>query len=100
MLLCASPLCLLPWPAIKAISGRSVNDFIRFIRLRKVAKLLIDTNCNVNEAASQAGFNDMKYFREQFNKLFGMNPSEYIKKFRKPFHKQVSLNETLVRPAV
>jgi len=85
---------------VKAISGRSVNDFIRFIRLRKVAKLLIDTNCNVNEAASQAGFNDMKYFREQFNKLFGMNPSEYIKKFRKPFHKQVSLNETLVRPAV
>jgi DNA-binding response OmpR family regulator len=78
---------------VKAISGRPVNDFVRFIRLRKVATLLIDTDCHVNEAAFQAGFNDIKYFRSQFHKLFDMNPSDYIKKYRKPFSKLYKLNE-------
>ncbi|MEI6948941.1 two-component regulator propeller domain-containing protein [Paraflavisolibacter sp. H34] len=78
---------------VKSISGQSVNAFIRFIRLRKAAGLLINTNSNVNETAAQVGFNDTKYFREQFSKLFGMNPSEYIKKYRKLFGKSFNLNE-------
>lgn len=78
---------------VKAISGQSVNAFIRFIRLRKAAELLINTNANVNEAASEVGFSNQKYFREHFAKLFGMNPSEYIKKYRKAFGKSYNLNE-------
>jgi len=70
---------------IKSISGVSVNVFIRFIRLRKAAELFITTDYNVNETAFMVGINDTKYFREQFNKLFKMNPSEYIKKYRKVF---------------
>jgi len=70
---------------IKAISGQSLNGFIRFIRLRKAARLFIDTNQNVNEVATEVGIYDSKYFRESFNKVFGMNPSEYIKKYRKSF---------------
>ena len=78
---------------IKLISGQSLRGFIRFIRLRKAAELFINTNRNVNEIAFEVGINDAKFFREQFNKLFGMNPSEYIKKFRKPFESQYSLNQ-------
>ena len=78
---------------VKSISGQTVNAFIRFIRLRKAAEILIHTNVNVNEAASGVGFTSPKYFREQFAKLFGMNPSEYIKKYRKPFGKSYHLNE-------
>ncbi|MCU7550188.1 response regulator [Chitinophagaceae bacterium LB-8] len=78
---------------VKSISGQSVNAFIRFIRLRKAAEILINTNHNVNETAAEVGFNDLKYFREQFSKLFGMNPSEYIKKYRKVFGKSYTLNE-------
>ncbi|MEO8112019.1 MAG: two-component regulator propeller domain-containing protein [Ginsengibacter sp.] len=78
---------------IKTISGQSVNSFIRFIRLRKAAGLFINTNCNVNEAAFQVGINDVKYFRTQFFKLFGMNPSDYIKKFRTPFNKKFTLSD-------
>lgn len=77
---------------VKSISGKSVNEFIRFIKLRKAAELFINTDCNVSECAFQCGFNDMKYFREQFNKLFGINPSEYIKKYRQPFQKSYKLN--------
>jgi ligand-binding sensor domain-containing protein/signal transduction histidine kinase/DNA-binding response OmpR family regulator len=78
---------------VKSVSGQSVNAFIRFIRLRKAAALFINTTCNVNEAAFQVGMADVKYFREQFNKLFGMNPSEYIKKYRKPFQKNFQVNK-------
>ncbi|MFY7826232.1 MAG: hybrid sensor histidine kinase/response regulator transcription factor [Flectobacillus sp.] len=73
---------------IKSICGQSPNNFIRFIRLRKAAEILISTDYTVSETAYQVGINDSKYFREQFNKQFGMNPSAYIKKYRKPFHNQ------------
>ncbi|MBW4891037.1 response regulator [Mucilaginibacter sp. HMF5004] len=70
---------------IKNVTGQSINGFIRFVRLRKSAELLIETNCNVNEAAFRVGFSDVKYFRENFNKQFGLNPSEFIKKHRVNF---------------
>jgi signal transduction histidine kinase/ligand-binding sensor domain-containing protein/CheY-like chemotaxis protein len=70
---------------IKNLSGHSINGFIRFVRLRKSAELMIETNCNVNEAAYRVGFSDVKYFRENFNKQFGVNPSEFIKKHRANF---------------
>lgn len=80
---------------IKLISGQSANAFIRFIRLRKAAELFINTTDNVNEVASQVGFNDNKYFREQFFKLFQMNPSKYIQKYRKTFGKNYKVKRKL-----
>ncbi len=79
---------------VKATSGQSINGFIRFIRLRKAAELLINTNLNINEAAFRVGINDSKYFREQFQKLFKLTPSEFIKKHRKSFHKYYNINAT------
>jgi len=70
---------------VKSVSGLTINAFVRLIRLRKAAEILINTNCNTTEAALLAGFNGTKYFREQFQKMFGMRPSEYIKKYRKTF---------------
>jgi signal transduction histidine kinase/ligand-binding sensor domain-containing protein/DNA-binding response OmpR family regulator len=80
---------------MKSISGQSLNGFVRFVRLRKAAELLINTNCNVNEAAYRVGLNDIKYFREQFHKLFGMNPSDFIKKHRVAFHKNHIVDDHL-----
>jgi len=77
---------------IKSTSGQSVNSFVRFIRLRKAAELLINTNLNINEAAFRVGINDSRYFREQFQKLFKLTPSEFVKKHRKTFHKYYNLN--------
>jgi AraC-like DNA-binding protein len=79
------------------MSGQSVAGFIRYIRLRKSAELMIRSNCNVNDAAFQVGFNDAKYFRRQFNILFGMNPSEYIKKYRDPFNKAYQISTKVLK---
>ncbi|MNL38278.1 HTH-type transcriptional activator Btr [compost metagenome] len=70
---------------IKAISGQTINEFIRSVRLKKAAEILINTDAKINEAADMTGFYDIKYFREQFKKLFGSNPSDYVKKYRKAF---------------
>ena len=84
---------------IKSISGQSANSFIRFIRLRKAAELFLTTDSTVAEAAYKVGFNDLKYFREQFSKVFGVNPSDYIKKFRKPFHNDQTVNRMVLNGA-
>lgn len=67
---------------VKSISGKSTNEFIRYIRLRKAAQLMVSSDYNVNQTALLCGFNDVRYFREQFSKLFGIRPSDYIKKYR------------------
>jgi len=82
---------------IKSISGQSANGFIRFIRLRKAAEIFLTTDSTVSETAYKVGFQDPKHFREQFFKLFGMNPSEYIKKFRNAFHNDQTVNLNIVK---
>lgn len=72
---------------VKTISGQTLNAFIRSIRLRRAAVLMLTENMNVNEAAFQVGIGDVRYFREQFVKLFGITPSEYIKRHRSSFNR-------------
>ena len=70
---------------VKAISGLSISEFIRYIRLKKAAELMIQTDIQVKEVAYNVGIQDARYFREQFSKIFGLNPSDYIKKYRRTF---------------
>ncbi|SFD49161.1 Signal transduction histidine kinase [Chitinophaga sp. CF118] len=82
---------------VKSVSGQSIKGFIRFIRLRKAAEIMINSEYNITEIANMVGFNDTKYFREYFHELFGMNPSEYIRKFRKSFHNNLQLNKKIIK---
>jgi signal transduction histidine kinase/ligand-binding sensor domain-containing protein/DNA-binding response OmpR family regulator len=68
---------------VKAVSGLTVNVFIRYIRLRKAAELLITTDKTITEITYITGFSDMRYFREQFFELFQMKPSDYKKRYRR-----------------
>jgi signal transduction histidine kinase/ligand-binding sensor domain-containing protein/DNA-binding response OmpR family regulator len=76
---------------VRLVSGLSPNAFVRYIRLRRAALLLLTTNTNINEACFAVGINDPKYFRIQFHGLFGMNPSEYIKKYKVSFNKEFNV---------
>ncbi|MEO6734506.1 MAG: two-component regulator propeller domain-containing protein [Ferruginibacter sp.] len=82
---------------IKTISGQSATAFIRYIRLRKAAEMFINTNHNINETAFYVGIKDLKYFREQFFKTFGMRPSQYIEKYRKTLGKNYKVNEKVIK---
>jgi signal transduction histidine kinase/ligand-binding sensor domain-containing protein/CheY-like chemotaxis protein/AraC-like DNA-binding protein len=76
---------------IKQISGQTLNAFIRSVRLRKAALLMLTENKNINQISQQVGFEDQRYFREQFVKLFGMTPSEYIKRYKHNFNKELNV---------
>jgi len=76
---------------IKTISGRTANEFTRWVKLRKAAQTLLREEVNINEVTVIAGFNDVKYFREQFQKEFGMKPSAYAKRYRDAFQKKYQL---------
>lgn len=66
---------------VKDITGNSPVDFIRSVRIRKAAKLLLAGQLNVNEVALQIGISDLKYFREQFKKYYKATPTEYVKQY-------------------
>ncbi len=72
---------------VKSISDLSISEFIRYIRLKKAAELMIKTDIQVKEVAYEVGINDPRYFRQEFHKVFGINPSDYIKKYRRNFLK-------------
>ena len=62
---------------IKSLTGLSLTGFIRSIRLKKAAELILTTNDKLSVVSLHVGFNDYKYFRESFKKQFGCLPSDY-----------------------
>ncbi|HYW95429.1 MAG TPA: response regulator, partial [Bacteroidales bacterium] len=64
---------------IKSLTGMSPVDFLKQMRLKIVARILLETNNTISETAYACGFNDEKYFRKCFRDLFGMTPGEYRK---------------------
>ena len=62
---------------IKALTGMTVNNFIKSVRLKRAAQLLKQNNSTVYEVAYMVGFNDSKYFSREFSRQFGQTPTEY-----------------------
>jgi len=62
---------------IKSLTGLSLTGFIRSIRLKKAAELILSENVKLSAVATSVGFNDYKYFGDSFKKQFGCLPSEY-----------------------
>jgi len=62
---------------IKSLTGLSITGFIRAIRLKRAAQLILQTNLKMSDIAQEVGFNDYKYFKKSFQQQFGCLPSEY-----------------------
>jgi len=65
---------------LSALTGMTVMEFIRDIRLKRAAQLLEQRKLNISEVAYTVGFRDLSNFRKCFREKFGTNASEYIKK--------------------
>lgn len=63
---------------VKSVSGSSVNDFIKGVRLKKAAELLETKLYTVYQVSYMVGFLDSRYFSKEFKKFFGKLPSEWI----------------------
>lgn len=61
---------------IKSLTGQSLNEFIRIMRLNRSKELLQTRRYNISEVAYMVGFSDPKYFSTCFKKQFGISPSK------------------------
>ena len=62
---------------IKALTGKSPNEIIIGFRLKRAVQLLESKQYNISDVAYMVGYNDVKSFREQFKKEYGVTPSGY-----------------------
>jgi ligand-binding sensor domain-containing protein/signal transduction histidine kinase/DNA-binding response OmpR family regulator len=62
---------------LKALTDMSVNDFVKSLRLKKAAALILKKQHTVYEVAYMVGYADRKYFSKEFKKQFGKTPTEF-----------------------
>ncbi len=68
---------------IKSLTGLSISGFIRSIRLKKAAQLILTKDMTLSQIAYEVGFNDYKYFKTSFKKQFNCLPSKYKEVYNK-----------------
>ncbi len=65
---------------LHALTEMTVKEFIRSIRLKRAAQLLVQKKMNVSEVAYAVGFRDLSHFRKCFRQEFNMSATEYLEK--------------------
>ncbi|MCE1197863.1 MAG: ATP-binding protein, partial [Marinilabiliales bacterium] len=65
---------------LNALTEMTVKEFVRNIRLKRAAQLLVQKKMNVSEIAYAVGFRDLSHFRKCFRQEFNMTASEYVAK--------------------
>ena len=63
---------------IQSISGQSTGEFIRTIRLKKAAGLILEKTFSLTQIALEVGFNSPSHFTKAFKQMFECLPSEFI----------------------
>ncbi|MDO5977603.1 response regulator [Flavivirga spongiicola] len=62
-----------------ALTGRTLVEFVRLIRLKKAAIIICKHDYSISEVAYKVGFNDSKYFSKCFKKEFNVSPKLFRK---------------------
>ena len=68
---------------INSITGHTVSDFIRSVRLERAKDLLQQKAGNITEIAFEVGFNSPAYFTKSFREKFGCTPKEFCQRAEK-----------------
>lgn len=66
-----------------SLTGLSLIDYIRQLRLKKAAILLAKYGYNISEVAYMVGFNNPKYFTKSFKNQFKTSPKQFKDKMLK-----------------
>jgi len=64
---------------IKALTGKTIVEFIKIVRLKQAIKLMETRKYSLAEIAYQTGFTSPSYFTKSFKDQYGKPPSEYLK---------------------
>ncbi|HBQ63432.1 MAG TPA: hypothetical protein DD727_00595 [Clostridiales bacterium] len=91
----ASRMCNMSYSAfarfIKQVTGGTLTDYTREIRLEVAEKLLLLSGLNINEIAFKCGFQGANYFIRVFKRKYGCPPLQFKKLFHKGMFQQESI---------
>lgn len=65
---------------IKQLTGHTLNEFIRKVRVQRAEQLLRTKKFSVAEVMYETGFTNHSYFSKSFRKVYNVSPKEYIEK--------------------
>lgn len=65
---------------IKHLTGLSVSEFVRNIKLKKAAEILRESGKTIAEVAYETGFSSPSYFSKCFKDLYTISPTEFVQK--------------------
>jgi transcriptional regulator GlxA family with amidase domain len=68
----------------RAVTGYSPLAYVQALRIEEAKHMLETTATAVDEVGREVGYEDAASFRRLFQRLAGMTPSEYRRKFRPP----------------
>lgn len=67
---------------LKELTNLSARDFIKSIRLKQAAVLLVSDNYNISDVAFALGFSNLSHFSSAFREFYGLSPRDYVEKKR------------------
>jgi AraC-like DNA-binding protein len=65
---------------VKDLTGMSIVEYIRYVRLKKAAVFLQQQKLSVSETLYMVGFSNHSYFTRCFKNEYGMSPKEFVEK--------------------
>ena len=64
---------------VKYLTGMSLVEFIRTMRIQKAAQIFRQDKLSVSEVGYMVGFSDPKYFSKCFTKEIGKKPTDFLR---------------------
>ncbi|WP_207420655.1 hybrid sensor histidine kinase/response regulator transcription factor [Desertivirga brevis] len=67
---------------LKGITGRSISDFIRSVRLNKAKEIMVNEDVLINEVMFRVGIQTQSYFTRVFKNEFNLTPSQFLQELK------------------
>ena len=68
---------------MKDLTGQSPRDFVKYVRLKEAARMLEDKDYDITGVSIATGFKSLSAFSTSFKALYGLTPSEWMKRSEK-----------------
>ncbi len=68
---------------VKGLTGQSISDFIRSVRLKKAVHLLTHEDASLTDVMYNVGIHTQSYFTKAFKNEFGKTPTQFLKDLKK-----------------
>ena len=65
---------------MKDLTGQAPRDFVKYVRLKEAARLLSEKKLDITGVSVATGFKSLSAFSTNFKSLYGLSPTEWVKK--------------------